>query len=195
VSSDELTGLINAWQNGDETALEALMPHVYEELRRLARGQMRGETASHTLQATALVNEAFLRLANLRLSYQDRSHFLAMAARTMRRLLVDHARQKKSAKRGGAARDLTLDEGGLPAAVEDPAMLDLDLALTRLARVDERLANAVELVYFGGLSYEEAAGVLGTSKTALFDDLKLARAWLKNHMNDASGDGDSTSEQ
>jgi RNA polymerase sigma factor (TIGR02999 family) len=195
VSSDELTGLINAWQNGDETALEALMPHVYEELRRLARGQMRGETASHTLQATALVNEAFLRLANLRLSYQDRSHFLAMAARTMRRVLVDHARQKKSAKRGGAARDLTLDEGGLPAAVEDPAMLDLDLALTRLARVDERLANAVELVYFGGLSYEEAAGVLGTSKTALFDDLKLARAWLKNHMNDASGDGDSTSEQ
>lgn len=195
MSSDELTGLINAWQNGDETALEALMPHVYEELRRLARGQMRGETASHTLQATALVNEAFLRLANLRLSYQDRSHFLAMAARTMRRVLVDHARQKKSAKRGGAARDLTLDEGGLPAAVEDPAMLDLDLALTRLARVDERLANAVELVYFGGLSYEEAAGVLGTSKTALFDDLKLARAWLKNHMNDASGDGDSTSEQ
>lgn len=195
MSSDELTGLINAWQNGDETALEALMPHVYEELHRLARGQMRGETASHTLQATALVNEAFIRLANLRLSYQDRSHFLAMAARTMRRVLVDHARQKKSAKRGGTARDVTLDEGGLPAAVEDPAMLDLDLALTRLARVDERLANAVELVYFGGLSYEEAAGVLGTSKTALFDDLKLARAWLKNHMNDASGGGDSTSEQ
>lgn len=195
MASDELTGLINAWQSGDQAALEALMPYVYQELYRLARGHMRGETASHTLQATALVNEAFIRLANVRLGYQDRSHFLAMAARTMRRVLVDHARQKKSAKRGGAARDVTLDEERAAAAAEDPAMLDLDLALTRLARLDEGLANAVELVYFGGLSYEEAAGVLGRSKTALFDDLKLARAWLKSYMNDPSHNGEETSER
>lgn len=190
MASGELTGLINAWQGGDESALEALMPHVYRELHRLARGHMRGETGSHTLQATALVNEAFIRLANVRLSYQDRSHFLAMAARTMRRVLVDHARRKRSARRGGAARDVTLDEERFAAAAEDPAMLDLDRALTRLAQMDGRLAQTVELVYFGGLSYEEAAGVLGTSKTTLFDDLKLARAWLKNHMKETSQDGE-----
>lgn len=195
VSSDELTGLINAWQSGDQAALEAMMPHVYEELHRLARGQMRGETSSHTLQATALVNEAFIRLANVRLSYEDRSHFLAMAARTMRRVLVDHARQKKRAKRGGGVREVTLDEGAAPAAAADPAMLDLDRALTRLARVDEHLAAAAELVYFGGLSYDEAAGVLGTSKTALFEDLKLARAWLKNYMNDGAHREESISER
>ena len=190
MAADELTGLINAWQGGDEAALEALIPHVYQELHRLARGHMLGEANSHTLQAMALVNEAFIRLANVRLSYQDRAHFLAMAARTMRRVLVDHARRKKSAKRGGAAVDLTLDENQAAAAVEDPAMLDLDVALVRLARVDQRLADAVELVYFGGLSYEEAADVLGTSKTALFDDLKLARAWLRNRMTETRGTGD-----
>lgn len=194
MASDELTGLINAWQGGDEAALATLMPYVYQELHRLARGHMRGETASHTLQATALVNEAFIRLANIRLSYQDRSHFLAMAARTMRRVLVDHARQKKSAKRGGAARDVTLDEERFPATADDPAMLDLDRALTSLAQVDERLAQTVELVYFGGLSYEEAAVVLGTSKTTLFGDLKLARAWLKSHMSETSPGGKENTE-
>lgn len=185
---NELTSLINAWQQGDEGALDALLPHVYDELHRLARRQMRGESQAHTLQATALVNEAFMRLANIRLDYQDRNHFLAMAAQTMRRVLVDHARQKKSAKRGGNARNLTLDEQIVAGEIERPDLIELDMALTKLADVDESLANAVELVFFGGLTYAEAASALGVSKTRIFDDLTLAKAWLKIEMSDGTGD-------
>lgn len=184
----DLTSLINAWQQGDDRALDALMPHIYEELHRLAKGQMRRESAAHTLQATALVNEAFMRLANMHLDYQDRKHFLATAARTMRRVLVDHARQKKSAKRGGDARNLTLDEQGVAGDFDSPDIIELDMALTWLAGVDQGLANAVELVFFGGLTYAEAASALGLSKTRLFDDLKLAKAWLKAEMSDSARD-------
>lgn len=189
MEAKELTNLINAWQQGDDRALDALMPHVYDELHRLAAGQMRREAAGHTLQATALVNEAFMRLANMRLDYQDRKHFLAMAARTMRRVLVDHARQKKSAKRGGDVRNLTLDEQAVASDADGPDVIELDMALTRLAGVDEGLANAVELVFFGGLTYEEAASALGLSKTRLFDDLQLAKAWLKSEMSNGTADG------
>ncbi|MEQ9561038.1 MAG: ECF-type sigma factor [Woeseiaceae bacterium] len=184
----EVTSLINAWQQGDGNALDALMPHIYEELHRLAKGQMRRESAAHTLQATALVNEAFMRLANMQLDYEDRNHFLAMAARTMRRVLVDHARQKKSAKRGGDVRNLTFDEQAVAAVSDSPDVIELDMALTRLAVVDQGLANAVELVFFGGLTYAEAAAALGVSKTTLFDDLKLAKAWLKAEMPDGAGE-------
>lgn len=188
VERKDLTSLINAWQQGDERALDALMPHIYDELHRLARGQMRRESPAHTLQATALVNEAFMRLANMRLDYQDRKHFLAMAARTMRRVLVDHARQKKSAKRGGDARNLTLDEQAVAGDLDGPDVIELDVALTRLADVDQGMANAIELVFFGGLTYAEAASALGLSKTRLFDDLKLAKAWLKAEMSDGARD-------
>jgi len=184
VNSSEITGLINAWQSGDDDALDDLMPHIYSELHRIANRQMRGESNSHTLQATALVNEAFVRLANVEISYEDRSHFLAMAARTMRRVLVDHARRKKSAKRGGSLRDLTFDDAVVGATVDNPTILELNLALTELAEFDEGLANTVELVFFGGLSYAEAASALGQSKTAIFDNMRLAKAWLKNYMAD-----------
>lgn len=183
MDSKELTGLINQWQTGDDAALQQLMPLVHDELQKLARRQMRGEASSHTLQATALVNEAFMRLADVKIDYKDRAHFMAMASKTMRRVLVDHARKKKSAKRGGNARNLTLDENMI-ASPESASILDLDVALSKLAEVDSRLASGVELVFFGGLTYDEAADVQCVSKTTLFDDLQLAKAWLKNYMSD-----------
>lgn len=183
MSPNELTGLINQWQSGDDDALRQLMPLVNGELQRLARRQMRGEASSHTLQATALVNEAFMRLADIKIEYKDSSHFLSMASKTMRRVLVDHARKKKSAKRGGNVRNLTLDENAVM-ATDTPDILDLDNALDELAKVDDGLASTIELVFFGGLSYQEAADAQGVSKTALFDDIQLAKAWLKNHMSD-----------
>lgn len=188
VDHRDLTHLINAWQGGDDQALERLMPHVYDALHRLAEARMRREAPGHTLQATALVNEAFMRLADLELDYQDRSHFLAMAARVMRRVLVDHARRKKSAKHGGAAINVTLDEDRLPDASASPDVIDLDAALTRLAEFDDGLAAAVELVYFGGLTYAEAASALGVAKTRLFDDVKLAKSWLRNEMANSRAD-------
>lgn len=180
--ANDLTGLIHQWQSGNEDALRQLMPLVHDELQRLARQQMRGEAQSHTLQATALVNEAFMRLAAVEIDYQDRGHFLAMASRTMRHVLVDHARKKKSAKRGGNARDVTLDDSMVAVSTDDPSILDLDQAIGKLAEVDERLASTVELVFFGGLTYKEAADVQGVSKTTLHDDLRLAKAWLRNYM-------------
>lgn len=188
VDHRDLTHLINAWQGGDDQALERLMPHVYDALHRLAEARMRREAPGHTLQATALVNEAFMRLADLELDYQDRSHFLAMAARVMRRVLVDHARRKKSARHGGAAINVTLDEDRLPDASASPDVIDLDAALTRLAEFDDGLAAAVELVYFGGLTYAEAASALGVAKTRLFDDVKLAKSWLRNEMTNSRAD-------
>lgn len=190
MQSAEPTELIRAWQAGDSAAFDLLIPHVYAELHQLARAQMRREQGNHTLQATALVNEAFLRLADIQVDFQNRSHFVAMAATTMRRVLVDHARRKKSAKRGGDAIPVTLDEESIAAADESFDVLDLDRALTRLADVDARLANCVELVFFGGLSYEEAAAALGVSKTTVFDELKLAKAWLKKAMAEPLGPDD-----
>lgn len=181
--ANELTGLINQWQAGDDDALQQFMPLLHGELQRLARRQMRGEGSSHTLQATALVNEAFLRLADIKIDYKDRSHFLSMASKTMRRVLVDHARKKMSAKRGGKVRNLTLDENAVM-ATDTPGILDLDVALNELAQVDDQLASTVELVFFGGLTYQEAADARGVSKTALSDDIQLAKAWLKNQMSD-----------
>lgn len=178
----KVTMLINAWHEGDAGALNELMPVVYDELHRLARRQMQGESAGHTLQATALVHEAFIRLADVDLEYKSRAHFHAMAARTMRRILVDHARRKNSAKRGGGVRNLTLEEGSVAAEQEPASILDLDRALDELAGNDAQMALAVELVYFGGLSYDEAADSMDVSRTRFAEDLRMGRAWLLTRL-------------
>ncbi|MEL7023800.1 MAG: ECF-type sigma factor [Pseudomonadota bacterium] len=182
MTSNEVTQLIHRWQHGDEAALARLTPFVYDELKRLARGYMRKEPSSHTLQATALVNEAFLKLAGAEVDYLDRSHFLSTAARMMRRTLVDHARAKHRQKRGGGVASATLDEERIADLRSTPAILELDIAMEKLATFDARLASAVELVFFGGLSYKEAADHLNIARTTFYEDLQFAKAWLQKEM-------------
>ena len=177
-----LTALIQDWQQGDKHALEQLTPYVYDELRRLARRQMGREQPSHTLQATALVNEAFIKLVGVEVDYESRAHFFNTAAQVMRRILVDHARAKQREKRGGKARDLTFDEAAVVTDDNLPAILELDMALDKLAQVDSKLADGVQLLFFGGLSYEEAADQLGVSRTTFYEDLKFAKAWLRKEL-------------
>ncbi len=175
----EVTRLLARWRGGDEEALDRLMPLVYHELRRLAHARLRRERPDHTLETSALVHEAYLRLVDARgTPWQSRAHFLGIAARLMRQVLVDHARGRSSAKRGGGATRLPLQEGhsvGGPAPVD---VLALDQALERLASTDERKAHLVELRFFGGLSHEEIAEVLGTSLSTVERQWRLARAWL-----------------
>lgn len=178
-SPEEITALINAWKAGDRAAFDRLHPVVYEELRRIAGAHMRGEAAGHTLQPTALVNEAVLRLANVDLAFEDRGHFLAMASHAMRRVLVDHARARRSQKRGGGLLPVTFDEARVVDDPADPDILDLDRALEKLGAEAPRLVQIIELVYFGGLTTDEAARVLATSRTRFFEELRLAKAWLK----------------
>jgi RNA polymerase sigma-70 factor (ECF subfamily) len=176
---DNPTALLLAWSQGDRNALDALLPLVYAELRQLAGRYMDRERPGHTLQATALVNEAYLRLIDVQhVNWQNRAHFLAMSARLMRRILVDYARSKGYQKRGGGAMKVTFDEG-LPVAVE-PALdlVALDDALKALAKVDERKSLVIELRFFGGLSVEETASVLAVSPDTVMRDWKLAKAWL-----------------
>jgi RNA polymerase sigma factor (TIGR02999 family) len=175
------------WRSGDPTALDDLLPRVYDELRALADAYMRRERAGHTLQPTALVHEAFLRLLRLPPgSVQNRVHFFALAAQAMRRILADHARRHRAAKRGGNAVrvPLVLVEGGAPAAAagDDVAADDLDAALEDLAKLDERQARVVELRFFGGLSIEETAEVLAVSPATVKRDWLVARAWLHREL-------------
>ena len=182
-----MTGILLKWREGDEAALDRLVPIVHDELRRIARRCMAGERAGHSLQATALVNEAYLRLIDVQhVNWQNRAHFLAMSARLMRRILVDYARSKGYQKRGGGAVKVTFDEG-LPVAAE-PAMdlVALDDALKALATVDERKSRVIELRFFGGLSVEETATVLAVSPETIMRDWKLAKAWL---MRELRGEG------
>lgn len=181
----DVTDLLVAWRDGDEAALERLSPLLYTELRRLAGAYMAREAPGHTLQATALVNEAFVRLVDADVDYRDRRHFFALAARMMRRILVDHARSRERDKRGGGVLALSYDEElHVPAGGEGntASVLELDEALSRLAEIDTRMVEAVELIFFGGLTYEEAAEVLGVSRSTLFEDVRFARAWLKRAM-------------
>lgn len=178
----DVTRLLSAARSGDAAAHQALLPQVYDELRRLAAGHMRRERAGHTLQATALVNEAYLRLAGADVQAADRVHFFALAAQMMRRILVDHARSRSRDKRGGVQAQITFDESVFISPQSEAAVLDLDEALDKLAGFDERAAKAVELMFFGGLTYDEAAEALGVSKTTVFEDLKLAKAWLAREM-------------
>jgi RNA polymerase sigma factor (TIGR02999 family) len=183
-----VTGLLLAWRGGDEAALEQLVPLVHEELHRIARGCMRGERAGHSLQATALVNEAYLRLIGAQqVDWQNRVHFLAVSARLMRRILVDFARSKRYQKRGGGAQAVSLDEA---LVVVEPGkdLVALDDALEALAKMDERKARVVEMRFFGGLTVEETASALGVSPDTVMRDWRIAKAWLLRELRSGSGD-------
>ncbi|MFK8053862.1 MAG: ECF-type sigma factor [Woeseiaceae bacterium] len=176
-----VTRLLSDWRDGSEAAFETLSRVVYDELRRIARRLMASENAGHTLQPTALVNEAYLELLDASDNVQDRQHFFALAARVMRRTLVDHARGKRRIKRGGDQIAVTLKTAfGSEQDLSD--VLELDDALNRLTEHDPKLAQAVELIYFGGLTYEQAADELDLSRTALVEDLKFAKTWLRRAM-------------
>lgn len=178
----QVTQLLAAVREGDPASRDQLMSIVYNELRRLASSHMRKERDNHTLQATALVNEAYLRLAGAELQATDRIHFFALTAQTMRRILVDHARTRSREKRGGGFVQTTLDGSVAVSPENGAAVVELDDALQRLAEFDERAAKAIELMYFGGLSYDEVGSVLGVAKTTIFEDIKIAKAWLAKEM-------------
>lgn len=173
------TMLLQAWRGGDRDALDRLLPVVYEELSGLAHRALRGERPDHTLQTRALVHEAYLRLVDADVPFQDRAHFMAVAARTMRRILVDHARARVRDKRGGGALRIDLDQVELPAPGQGLDVLDLHHALERLAAFDERKSSIVELHFFGGLSYDETAAAVGVSAATIDRELRLAKAWLR----------------
>jgi RNA polymerase sigma-70 factor, ECF subfamily len=178
-SQKSITELLVAWGDGDRAALDRLVPLVERELRRLARGYVRGERQGHTLQTTALVNEAYLRLVEQRrVRWQNRAHFLAIAAQLMRRILVDHARRRQYLKRGGGALQVTLSEAEALAGGRAPDLVALDEALASLGEIDPRRARVVELRFFGGLSIEETAEALKVSTTTVERDWTTAKAWL-----------------
>jgi len=183
-ASQNVTQLLLAWERGDEAARDELIPLVYDALRRIARHHLRGERAGHTLQTTALVNEAYLRLVDYkRMRWQDRAHFLAVAAQAMRRILIEHARSRQSARRGGAeARKVSLDEAAVLADEQAAEMIALDDALTSLAALDPRKGRVVELRYFGGLEIEETAEVLGISPATVKREWSTARLWLHREI-------------
>ena len=175
----DVTALLEAWTAGDTAARDELMPLVYQELRRRAAGYLRHERRNHTLQPTALVNEVYLRLVDQRRAvWQNRAQFFGVASQMMRRILVDRARARRMAKRSGQWARVTLDEAAKASPPVDVDVLDLDAALIRLAAVDPRKSRIAELRFFGGLSLEEAAEVIGISRATVQRDWQAARAWL-----------------
>ncbi len=188
-----VTRLLMDWRGGDANALDDLLPLVYEELRRLAARHMAGEADGHTLQPTALVHEAYVRLVDADIEWQDRAHFFAAASRVMRRMLVDHARSKGRQKRGGGRARVTLHAADAVTPPPDLDVLALDEAMEVLAQEDPRKARAVELRYFGGLNLEEIAEVTGVSIATVHRDLRMATAWLMTRLgaDDAPGDDES----
>ena len=182
-SSQELTYLLLAWRQGQREALDRLIPVIYEELRRIAHSYIRGERKGNTLQTTALVNEAYLRLIDCsRVNWQNRAHFLAVSAQLMRRILIDYARSRGYQKHGGAMERISLKESQIVSAGSDPDLVELDEALQALAAVDARKSQVVELRFFGGMTAEETAEVLGVSPDTVLRDWKLARTWLAREM-------------
>ena len=181
--SSTVTALLLQWGNGDVAALETLIPLVHQELHQIARRCMAGERVGNSLQATALVNEAYVRLVDGKaVAWKDRAHFLAVSARVMRRILVDHARAKHAKKRGGEGVRVTFDEALVVTDEPRQNVLALDDALEALAKFDERKSRVVELRFFGGLSVEETASVLNVSADTVMRDWRLARAWLQGEM-------------
>jgi len=182
-SAHHVTQLLQDWSQGKDAALEELLPLVHQELRRLARRYMFGERPGHTLQATALVNEAYLRLVNSRqVNWQNRAHFFAISAQLMRRILVDYARARGYQKRGGGIPKVTLDEALMGLEEKRRDLVALDDALKTLAGVDPRKSKVIELRFFGGLSVEETAEVLKVSPETVLRDWRLAKAWLTREM-------------
>ena len=177
------TQLLTEWRAGHPQALERLTPLVYDELRRLAHGYMRAERGSHTLQATAVVHEAFLRLVQANVALEDRDHFLALASRLMRHVLVDHAKSRARLKRNAGIRGtLSGEEMGRLSASLDVDVIALDNALENLLQLEPRLAQVIELYYFGGMTYDEIAVATGTSSATVHRDIRLSRAWLLNEI-------------
>jgi len=184
----DITGLLLAWRSGDDAALTRLIPLVEQELHRIAQRCMAGERQGHSLQATALVNEAYLRLINVQqMDWQNRAHFLAMAARLMRRILVDSARAKRNRKRGGGDVKITFDEGLLVTGDRPPDLLALDDALQALETIDARRSQVIELRFFGGLTVDETAIVLKVSPDTVMRDSRLAKAWLTRELSGGNG--------
>ena len=184
----KVTGLLLQWGKGDEAALERLIPLVHRELHQIARRCMARERPDHSLQATALVNEAYLRLVDAKdVAWQDRAHFLAVAAKVMRRILVDHARTRGAQKRGGTAERVTLDEALAVGVDQRQDYVALDDALNALAAIDARKGQVVELRFFGGLTVEETAAVLDVSQDTVMRDWWLAKAWLQREMRGTAG--------
>lgn len=182
-SSQDVTEMLRDWRNGDKEALERLIPAVYDELRRQAARYLRKERPGHTLQTTALVHEAYLRLVNQNnIAWQNRAHFYAIAARLMRQILVDHARKRQAAKRGGADIKQPLEDVSPMAPDKGVDLVALDEALTRLAAIDPRQSRIVELRYFSELSVEETAEVLGVSTRTVKRDWNVAKAWLRQQI-------------
>ncbi len=189
MAAPEITALLQAWEGGDRGALNRLMPVVYDELRRAAQGYMRRERTNHTLQASALVNEVYLRLIDITsVRWQDRAHFFAIAASMMRRVLLDAARARAARKRGGGDLRITFDEEriDLEASRQAANLIEVDQAVEALSKIDPRKAQVVELRFFGGLSVDEMAEVLAISPQSVKRDWKLARAWLLKELGGGS---------
>lgn len=187
VDSAQVTQLLSAWSEGDRSALEKLTPLVYRELRRMAHRQMSSERSDHTLQTTALVNEAYLKLANqTHPNWNNRAHFFAVAARAMRQILVNYALSYNALKRGGGAGKIELDEGALVAAAQSKEIVELNDALERLNALEPRKAQVVELKYFGGLTQDEIAEVLKISAVTVRREWKFAKAWLHHELRKAA---------
>jgi RNA polymerase sigma factor (TIGR02999 family) len=188
-SSDEVTRLLRDWGNGNQQALEKLVPLIYSELRQIAHKCLYRERPGHTLQTTALVHEAYLKLIDQRdARWQNRAHFFAIASQAMRRILIDNARRHTAVKRGGPAENLPLDEAANISLEPDPILLPLDEALTKLAEIDPQQSRIVELRFFGGLTIEETAEVMSSSIDTVKREWAMARAWLRQTMSDdASG--------
>jgi RNA polymerase sigma-70 factor, ECF subfamily len=188
-STQQVTQLLNDWSNGDQAARDRLMALVYDELHRLAHQYMKRERPGHTLQTSALVNEAFVKLVDQRnVRWQNRAHFFGIAAQLMRRILVDHARSRQSAKRGGAARPVSFDDGLLVSDERSAEVVGVHEALERLAEFDSRKGQIVELRFFGGLSIDETAEVLSVSPGTVMRDWTLAKAWLRREMSTDASD-------
>ncbi|PHS01371.1 MAG: RNA polymerase subunit sigma-70 [Blastopirellula sp.] len=185
--SDETTQLLSALSEGDTSAAERLLPLVYDELKRIAARQMNQERVGHTLQATALVHEAFIKLIDqTRVQWQGKAHFCAVASNIMRRILVDYARQKNAAKRGSGAQKISIDENLTPDMKQDGVdLVELDEALTQLAELNERHAKIVEMRFFGGMTVEETATALEVSTSTVKNDWRTAKAWLMIQLQDA----------
>jgi len=177
-----VTRLLQEWRDGNSQALDELVPYVYSELRRIAGRLLTQERPGHTLSATALVHEAFFRLVDADIAWQNRAHFYAIAARVLRRVLVDHAKSRRREKRGGGIERIPLDEALVIGSEASKIVLDLDEALNRLAKHDLRKSEIVQLLYFGGLTYEETAEALSISPATVNRELKLAKAWLYREL-------------